>query len=196
MPLIPYTSPHLKWIDASFVMPPRLYRLIQLSTSTGTLHCNNFIKMDLPLPCPTIPNALGRCLPHHHAPARCIRRPRLFGRLPRPVTARMLEPAILSTNQTHYATQRSTLTYAAAGPIRAGLLQAGFSIGETTPVGRPRGGTQATLDASPFFQPILENELQSHDTSIHICSGHIVKLRDRGTTYSRVQSIKINFYSF
>ena len=49
-------------------------------------------------------------------------------------------------------------TYAAAGPIRAGLLQAGFSIGETTPVGRPRGGTQATLDARLLLQPILENE--------------------------------------
>ena len=56
-------------------------------------------------------------------------------------------------------------TYAAAGPIRAGLLQAGFSIGETTPVGRPHRGTQATLDAHLLLQPISEKEQHSLETT-------------------------------
>ena len=67
-------------------------------------------------------------------------------------------------------------TYAAAGPIRAGLLQAGFSIGETTPVGRPRGGTQATHDAL-LLQPILENERnspQSHDPWHSLSRSHLL----------------------
>ena len=78
-------------------------------------------------------------------------------------------------------------TYAAAGPIRAGLLQAGFSIGETTPVGRPRGGTQATLDASLLLQPILENELEPLKTTTrgipfydpHLLWTHREIVRDR-----------------
>ena len=78
-------------------------------------------------------------------------------------------------------------TYAAAGPIRAGLLQAGFSIGEITPVGRPRGGTQATLDASLLLQPILENELEPLKTTTrgipfydpHLLWTHREIIRDR-----------------
>ena len=45
-------------------------------------------------------------------------------------------------------------TYAAAGPIRAGLLQAGFHVGETAPIGRPRSGTQATLNPTLIQQPL------------------------------------------
>lgn len=49
-------------------------------------------------------------------------------------------------------------TYAAAGPIRAGLIQAGFHVGETTPVGRPRSGTQATLNPTLIQQPLPTDE--------------------------------------
>ncbi len=37
------------------------------------------------------------------------------------------------------------LTYCAALPVRAGLLEAGFFVGETDPVGRKRGGTIAAM---------------------------------------------------
>lgn len=37
------------------------------------------------------------------------------------------------------------LTYCAAIPVRAGLLEAGFFVGETDPVGRQRGGTLAAM---------------------------------------------------
>ncbi len=39
----------------------------------------------------------------------------------------------------------SLYTYCAAIPVRSGLLAAGFYIGETTPIGRLRGGTVAAL---------------------------------------------------
>ncbi len=37
------------------------------------------------------------------------------------------------------------LTYSSAIPVRSGLMQAGFTIGETKPFGRPQGGTIAVL---------------------------------------------------
>ena len=59
----------------------------------------------------------------------------------------------------------SLFTYAAAGPIRSGLIQAGFYVGETKPVGRPRGGTQASLDAAQIETPISPSEMEILQTT-------------------------------
>jgi radical SAM protein (TIGR01212 family) len=56
-------------------------------------------------------------------------------------------------------------TYATAGPIRAGLMQAGFHIGETNAVERPHGGTQATLDAQLLLKPLTTEELHALETT-------------------------------
>ena len=84
-------------------------------------------------------------------------------------------------------------TYAAAGPIRAGLLQAGFSIGEITPVGRPEEGHKPLSMPASFLNLFLENELEplkprpvASPFTIHICSGHIEKL------YEIVNNVLLN----
>ena len=53
------------------------------------------------------------------------------------------------------------VTYCAALPVRAGLMQAGFSIGETEPVGRQRSGTVAALDPTRIRLPIDAEELKT-----------------------------------
>jgi tRNA U34 5-methylaminomethyl-2-thiouridine-forming methyltransferase MnmC len=50
------------------------------------------------------------------------------------------------------------LTYCAAIPVRAGLLEAGFFVGETAPVGRQRGGTLAALRAEDIEIPLPDHE--------------------------------------
>ncbi len=52
------------------------------------------------------------------------------------------------------------LTYCAAIPVRAGLLEAGFFVGETTPVGRQRGGTIAAMRAEDIEIPLPDHELK------------------------------------
>jgi len=52
------------------------------------------------------------------------------------------------------------LTYCAAIPVRAGLLEAGFFVGETDPVGRQRGGTIAALRESDIEIPLPDHELK------------------------------------
>jgi len=52
------------------------------------------------------------------------------------------------------------LTYCAAIPVRAGLIEAGFFVGETTPVGRQRGGTIAAMRAEDIEIPLPEREMQ------------------------------------
>ena len=51
------------------------------------------------------------------------------------------------------------VTYCAALPVRAGLLQAGFHVGETTPVGRKRGGTIAALRKEDIGNVLSEGEM-------------------------------------
>ncbi|MDD2235794.1 MAG: TIGR01212 family radical SAM protein, partial [Kiritimatiellae bacterium] len=53
------------------------------------------------------------------------------------------------------------VTYCAALPVRAGLMQAGFSIGETEPVGRQRSGTLASPDPNQIRLPIGPDELKT-----------------------------------
>jgi radical SAM protein (TIGR01212 family) len=53
------------------------------------------------------------------------------------------------------------LTYCAALPVRAGLIEAGFFVGETTPVGRKRGGTLAALQEEKITIPLLPEELKT-----------------------------------
>jgi len=53
------------------------------------------------------------------------------------------------------------LTYCAALPVRAGLMTAGFFVGETDPVGRQRGGTLAALRAEAIEIPLPEAELET-----------------------------------
>ena len=45
------------------------------------------------------------------------------------------------------------VTYSAAIPVRSGLLEAGFCVGETPAVGRQRGGTIAALDPKQIQHP-------------------------------------------
>ncbi len=50
------------------------------------------------------------------------------------------------------------VTYCAALPVRSGLMQAGFFIGETEPVGRQRSGTLACLHPERIGIPLAESE--------------------------------------
>ncbi|MDA3925690.1 MAG: TIGR01212 family radical SAM protein [Kiritimatiellae bacterium] len=52
------------------------------------------------------------------------------------------------------------LTYCAALPVRSGLMQAGFFVGETAAVGRRRGGTIAAIRAEDIHLPIVSEELE------------------------------------
>jgi len=51
------------------------------------------------------------------------------------------------------------LTYCAAIPVRAGLVAAGFLVGETNAFGRPRGGTIAGRSQEIISQPLPERDL-------------------------------------
>jgi tRNA U34 5-methylaminomethyl-2-thiouridine-forming methyltransferase MnmC len=53
------------------------------------------------------------------------------------------------------------LTYCAALPVRAGLLEAGFHIGETEPIGRKRGGTIAAMRSEDIELSISDQELHT-----------------------------------
>lgn len=57
------------------------------------------------------------------------------------------------------------LTYCAALPVRSALIQAGFLVGETTPVGRQRGGTLAALDPVWIDRPLPPGELETINTT-------------------------------
>lgn len=58
------------------------------------------------------------------------------------------------------------LTYCAAIPVRSGLLESGFFVGETAPVGRQRGGTIAAMRAEHIEIPLPGHELEMiHDTT-------------------------------
>jgi uncharacterized protein len=52
-------------------------------------------------------------------------------------------------------------TYCAALPVRGGLMQAGFHVGESIPVGRKRGGTIAAMRADDIEHPISDRELET-----------------------------------
>ena len=52
------------------------------------------------------------------------------------------------------------LTYCAAIPVRSGLLEAGFFVGETAPIGRQRGGTIAAMRAEDIEIPLPVHELE------------------------------------
>ena len=52
------------------------------------------------------------------------------------------------------------LTYCAAIPVRAGMLEAGFWVGETDPVGRARGGTLAAMREVDIEIPLPEHEIR------------------------------------
>ncbi|MBN2704060.1 MAG: TIGR01212 family radical SAM protein [Pontiellaceae bacterium] len=51
------------------------------------------------------------------------------------------------------------LTYCAAIPVRSGLIEAGFFVGETEPVGRQRGGTLAAMRSQDIEIPLPDHEL-------------------------------------
>lgn len=53
------------------------------------------------------------------------------------------------------------LTYCAALPVRSGLLDAGFFVGETAPVGRARGGTIAAMRQTDIEIPLPPQELET-----------------------------------
>jgi len=52
------------------------------------------------------------------------------------------------------------LTYCAAIPVRSGLMEAGFFVGETDPVGRQRGGTIAAMREADIEIPLPDHELK------------------------------------
>lgn len=63
-------------------------------------------------------------------------------------------------------TSKATLlTYCAALPVRSGMREAGFQIGETAPIGRTRGGTIASKSAIQESLPISDKELAMLETS-------------------------------
>ena len=53
------------------------------------------------------------------------------------------------------------LTYCAAIPVRAGLMEAGFFVGETDPVGRARSGTLAALRAEDIETALPDHEIRT-----------------------------------
>ena len=52
------------------------------------------------------------------------------------------------------------LTYCAAIPVRAGLIDADFFVGETDPVGRARGGTIAAMREADIEIPLPDHEIK------------------------------------
>ncbi len=52
------------------------------------------------------------------------------------------------------------VTYCAAIPVRSGMLEAGFFVGETAPVGRQRGGTIAAMRPEDIEIPLPDHEMQ------------------------------------
>ncbi|MCF7849403.1 MAG: TIGR01212 family radical SAM protein [Kiritimatiellales bacterium] len=52
------------------------------------------------------------------------------------------------------------LTYCAAIPVRAGLIDAGFYVGETKPIGRQRGGTIAAMRQEDIAIPLTDHEME------------------------------------
>lgn len=57
------------------------------------------------------------------------------------------------------------VTYCAALPVRAALLQAGFNVGETPPIGRKRGGTVAATGDRSTGIALPDEELQAIRTT-------------------------------
>ena len=52
------------------------------------------------------------------------------------------------------------VTYCAAIPVRSGMLEAGFFVGETAPVGRQRGGTIAAMRPEDIEIPLPDHEIK------------------------------------
>ncbi|HSR88676.1 MAG TPA: MnmC family methyltransferase, partial [Pontiella sp.] len=52
------------------------------------------------------------------------------------------------------------LTYCAAIPVRSGLMEAGFFVGETSPVGRKRGGTLAAMRKEDVETALPDHEIK------------------------------------
>ncbi len=79
------------------------------------------------------------------------------------------------------AQDAALLTYSAAVPVRAGLIEAGFAIGETEPFGRPQGGTMAVLPTNrgQLPAPISKRDQQRLKTT-------------RGTPYRDPDSTRTN----
>ncbi len=57
------------------------------------------------------------------------------------------------------------LTYCAALPVRAGLMEAGFHVGNTPAFGRDRAGTIAVLDPADIEFPLEQQERENMATS-------------------------------
>ncbi|MDZ8119967.1 TIGR01212 family radical SAM protein [Pontiella agarivorans] len=72
------------------------------------------------------------------------------------------------------------LTYCAAIPVRAGLLEAGFFVGETDPVGRARGGTCAALR-----EDLIEIPLPAHEM-------RMIRETSRGLPYRDPYGVRTN----
>jgi len=71
------------------------------------------------------------------------------------------------------------LTYCAAIPVRAGLIEAGFHVGETEAFGRERGGTIASMFPGLITKPLPERDLYLVQTS-------------RGTPYRDPEGTRTN----
>lgn len=71
----------------------------------------------------------------------------------------------LKTLQPLLGKDGALLTYCAAIPVRAAFLLAGFSIGETDPFGRDRGGTICTNNQALIARPIPDRDKFLIDTN-------------------------------
>jgi len=72
------------------------------------------------------------------------------------------------------------LTYCAAIPVRAGLMEAGFYVGETDPIGRQRGGTIAAMRAEDIEIPLPDPELK------------MIRETTRGLSYRDPHGVRTN----
>lgn len=82
--------------------------------------------------------------------------------------------------KTHLAPDGVLLTYCSAIPVRAGLMEAGFFIGETTPFGRERGGTVAAHTPEGIITPIPQRD------------SHLIQTTDRGIPYRDPSGTRTN----
>lgn len=87
----------------------------------------------------------------------------------------------------------SIFTSCAAIPVRGGLRQACFFVGETEPFGRPRGGTIASRDPGNITEPLPESDLLLMETSRGIpyrdpngtqCNKEILRARQQEIVHS------------
>ncbi|MEI7474079.1 MAG: MnmC family methyltransferase [bacterium] len=95
-------------------------------------------------------------------------------------------------------------TYSAASPIRSGLIEAGFLIAKTEPVGRKNCGTIAYKDSEATYKQLTEEEtglletnagIPYYDMNLSATAEDILSFREEMISYSTRQSTSSYFKS-